>query len=45
MRGAFKLNDLKPVDGGMQVVIGFEVRVEGAAKPAAAGEAVYNYYV
>jgi len=44
VRGAFRLNDLKPVEGGVQVVIGFEVRVDGAPKPAAVGEAVYNYY-
>lgn len=44
VRAAFTLNELKPIEGGVQVLVGFEVRVEGAPKPAAAGEAVYNYY-
>ena len=44
VRGTFTLNDLKPVEGGVQVVVGFEVRADGGAKPAAAGEAVFNYY-
>jgi acyl dehydratase len=45
VRASFTLNDVKEVEGGVQVLVGFEVRVEGASKPAAAGEAVYNYYV
>jgi len=45
VRGTFTLNDLKPVEGGVQVVVGFEVRADGGAKPAAAGEAVFNYYL
>jgi acyl dehydratase len=44
VRGTFTLNDVKTVEGGVQVLVGFEVRVDGAAKPAAAGEAVFNYY-
>jgi acyl dehydratase len=44
VRATFTLNDIKPIDGGAQVLVGFEVRVDGAAKPSAAGEAVYNYY-
>jgi acyl dehydratase len=44
VRATFTLNELKPIEGGVQVLVGFELRVEGAAKPAAAGEAVYNYY-
>jgi acyl dehydratase len=44
VRGAFTLNDVKDTTGGVQLLVGFEVRVEGAPKPAAAGEAVYNYY-
>ena len=32
------------VDGGHQVVIGFELSVVGAEKPSAVGEVVYNYY-
>jgi acyl dehydratase len=45
VRGTFTLNDVKPVEGGVQVLVGFDLRVEGAAKPAAAGEAVFNYYL
>ncbi|HXM55930.1 MAG TPA: MaoC family dehydratase [Candidatus Dormibacteraeota bacterium] len=44
VRGVFTLNDVKDTTGGVQVLVGFEVRVDGAPKPAAAGEAVYNYY-
>ena len=44
VRATFTLNDLKAIEGGAQALIGFEVRVEGAAKPSAVGEAVYNYY-
>ena len=44
VRGTFTLNDVKAVEGGIQVLVGFEIRAEGAQKPAAAGEAVYNYY-
>ena len=44
VRATFTLNDVKPIEGGTQVLVGFEVRVDGAAKPSAAGEAVYNYY-
>jgi acyl dehydratase len=44
VRATFTLNDLKEITGGVQVLVGFEVRADGAAKPAAAGEAVYNYY-
>ena len=45
VRGTFTLNDLKTVEGGVQALVGFEVRVDGATKPAAAGEAVFNYYL
>ncbi len=45
VQATFRLNDVKQVEGGVQVLVGFEVRVEGAPKPAAVGEAVYNYYV
>ena len=38
------LNDVKEIAGGVQVLVGFEVKVTGAAKPSAVGEAVYNYY-
>jgi acyl dehydratase len=45
VQGSFTLNDLKDVEGGVQMLVGFEIRVEGAAKPAAAGEAVFNSYI
>jgi acyl dehydratase len=45
VRATFTLNDVKSVEGGVQVLVGFDVRVEGSPKPAAVGEAVYNYYV
>lgn len=41
----FTLNELKEIQGGVQVVVGFDVRVDGSSKPAAVGEAVYQYYV
>ena len=44
VRGTFTLNDVKDTEGGVQVLVGFEVRVDGARKPSAVGEAVYNYY-
>jgi acyl dehydratase len=43
--GTFTLNELKEVEGGVQALVGFEVRVDGAAKPAAVGEAIFNYYL
>jgi acyl dehydratase len=45
VRARFTLNDVKEIEGGVQVLIGFEARVDGAAKPSAAGEAVFNYYL
>lgn len=39
-----RINDVKPVDGGHQVLIGFELSVVGAEKPSAAGEVIYNFY-
>jgi acyl dehydratase len=44
VRATFTLNGLKAVTGGTQVLVGFEVRVDGQTKPAAVGEVVYNYY-
>jgi acyl dehydratase len=44
VRATFTLNDLKDVPGGAQMLVGFEVRVDGGAKPSAVGEAVFNYY-
>ena len=44
VRLAARLNDVRPVDGGHQVMIRFELSVVGAEKPSAVGEVVYNYY-
>ena len=44
VRATFTLNGLKEVTGGTQLLVGFEVRVDGQDKPAAVGEVVYNYY-
>jgi acyl dehydratase len=44
VRATFTLNGVKDIQGGSQVLIGFEVRVEAQEKPSAVGEAVYNYY-
>src|SRR5437879_831003 len=45
VRGTFTLNEVRDIDGGQQLLVGFEIGVEGGSKPAAAGEAVFNYYV
>jgi len=45
VRGRFTLNGCREVEGGYQLLVGFEVGVEGAGKPSAVGEAVFNYYV
>ena len=44
VRGTFTLNELKQIDGGVQALVGFEVKVEGRDKPVAVGETVSNYY-
>src|SRR2546423_10297282 len=44
VRARFTLNEVKEVEGGVQVLVGFEVGVDGGSKPAAVGEAVFNYY-
>jgi acyl dehydratase len=44
VRTTFTLNGLKEIEGGTQVLVGFETRVDGQTKPSAAGEAVFNYY-
>jgi hypothetical protein len=38
------LNEVKPVQGGHQLLIGFELAVVGADKPSAVGEVLYNFY-
>ena len=40
-----RVADVKTVEGGYQVTIGFEVAVSGASKPSAVGEVLYNYYL
>ena len=44
VRLAARINDVKPVEGGHQLVIGFELAVVGAEKPSAVGEVLYNFY-
>src|SRR5437660_8421782 len=44
VRAAFTLNDVKQIEGGVRVLVGVEVGVDGACKRGAAGEAVFNYY-
>ena len=44
VRLSCRINDVKPVDGGHQLLIGFELHVLGADKPSAAGEVLYNFY-
>jgi hypothetical protein len=39
-----RINDVKPIGGGQQALIGFELAVVGAPKPSAVGEVIYNYY-
>ncbi len=39
-----RLNEVKEIEGGFQIVVGFNVSVVGDAKPCAVGEAIYNYY-
>jgi acyl dehydratase len=41
---AARINDVKQIEGGYQLVVGFELSVVGAAKPSAVGEAIYNHY-
>jgi acyl dehydratase len=45
VRARFTLNGVKEIEGGVQVLVGFEVGVDGAGKPSAVGEAVFNYYL
>src|SRR3979411_22216 len=39
-----RINDVKAIEGGQQALIGVELGVVGAPKPAAVGEVIYNYY-
>jgi acyl dehydratase len=39
-----KLNGVEEIEGGVQTLIGFEIRVEGKAKPSAVGEAIFRFY-
>jgi acyl dehydratase len=41
---AARINEVKPVEGGHQVVIGFQLAVVGVDKPSAVGEVLYNFY-
>ena len=37
-------DEVKPVQGGHQLLIGFELAVVGADKPSAVGEVLFNFY-
>jgi acyl dehydratase len=39
-----KLNGVEETDGGVQILVGFEIGVVGATKPSAAGEAIFRHY-
>jgi acyl dehydratase len=41
VRGTLTLNALEEAHGGLQLDLGFDIRVEGADKPSAVGEAVF----
>lgn len=41
---AARINEVKPVEGGHQLLIGFELAVFGSEKPSAVGEVLYNFY-
>jgi acyl dehydratase len=41
---AARINEVKPVEGGQQLLIAFELAVVGAEKPSAVGEVLYNFY-
>ena len=41
VRGTLTLNALTEAHGGLQADLGFDIRVEGAEKPSAVGEAVF----
>jgi acyl dehydratase len=44
VRLAARINEVKPVQGGHQLLIGFDLAVVGADKPSAAGDVLYNFY-
>src|SRR3954467_1070777 len=41
VRGTLTLNALEAAHGGLQLDLGFDIRVEGAEKPSAVGESVF----
>jgi hypothetical protein len=41
---AARINDVKSIDGGHQLAIGFELAIVGGDKPSAVGEVLYNFY-
>jgi acyl dehydratase len=42
---AARINEVKPVEGGHQLLVGFELAVVGAEKPSAVGEVLFNFYL
>jgi len=41
VRGTLTLNSVEEAHGGLQLDLGFDIRVEGASKPSAVGESVF----
>ncbi len=44
VRGTLTVNSVEDAHGATEVELGFDIRVEGAAKPSAVGEAVFLLY-
>jgi acyl dehydratase len=44
VRGTLTLNSSSEAHGGLELAIGFDIRVEGAEKPSAVGESVFLIY-
>jgi acyl dehydratase len=44
IRGSLTLNSCEEAHGGLELDVGFDIRVEGAEKPSAVGESVFLIY-
>jgi acyl dehydratase len=44
VRGTLTLNSVEEAHGALQLELGFDIRVEGAAKPSAVGESIFLLY-
>jgi acyl dehydratase len=44
VRGTLTLNSVEQAHGALELAIGFDIRVDGAAKPSAVGESVVLLY-